>query len=318
MSFEHEALIYAGDKGFCESLVPFIREGVEADEPVLVMVGAAKIDLLKDHLNGEAERVLFADMEEVGRNPARIIPAWREFVTEHGQAGRPMRGIGEPIWAGRSAAELVECQHHELLLNLAFEDDGPFRLLCPYDALALPPDVIDEARRSHPRVSDHSGEMEGSVVSETYRGLEQITGPLADPLPAVPAHARSIGFVGADLSGVRHFVAAAARAAHLAPARADDLVLAVSEVASNSVIHGGGVGTLQAWTQEGTLLCELRDSGRIGHALAGRERPAPGRLGGYGRWLVNQVCDLVQVRSLEDGTLVRLHMRSSRGGEQAA
>ena len=311
MSFEHEALMYAGDESFCDSLVPFIREGVVADEPLLVMVGAKKIELLKARLNGHADGVLFADMEEVGRNPARIISAWREFIADHGQPGRPMRGVGEPIWAGRSAAELVECQHHESLLNLAFADDGPFRLLCLYDTAALPAEVIEEARRSHPLVCDHTRGTGTSSASESYRGLDRITGPLTDPLPEAPSHARPIEFDSEHLSGVRHYVAGAARAANLSPGRTDDLVLAVSEVATNGVIHGGGGGTLRTWAQDGSLVCELRDAGRIGHPLAGRERPAVGRSGGYGLWLVNQVCDLVQVRSLEDGTLVRLHMHVS-------
>ena len=67
------------------------------------VVGAEKIALLRTELGSDAAEVLFTDMAEVGSNPARIIPAWRAFVDEHG--GRPVRGIGEPIWAGRTPAE---------------------------------------------------------------------------------------------------------------------------------------------------------------------------------------------------------------------
>ena len=65
-------------------------------------------------------------MAEIGANPACIIPAWRDFVDECAEAGRAIRGIGEPIWADRSPAELVECQRHESLLNLAFADTRSF------------------------------------------------------------------------------------------------------------------------------------------------------------------------------------------------
>ena len=68
------------------------------------------------------------------QEPGRIIPAWREFVA--GTNGRPIRGVGEPIWAGRRAAEIVECQLHEALLNLAVDTDTPLWLLCPYDISA--------------------------------------------------------------------------------------------------------------------------------------------------------------------------------------
>ena len=67
-------------------------------------------------------------MEVIGRNPARIIPAWRRFVADHAtEDGGGMRGIGEPIWAERALDELAECQLHEWLLNLAFAADS-FRL----------------------------------------------------------------------------------------------------------------------------------------------------------------------------------------------
>ena len=119
-TFAHEALLYAGVDSFVDGCTAFIREGVAAHEPVLVVVATHKIALLREALNGEADCVHFADMAEVGTNPARIIPAWQNFVDQNLRVGRPVRGIGEPIWAERSAIELVECQRHEALLNVAF------------------------------------------------------------------------------------------------------------------------------------------------------------------------------------------------------
>src|SRR5438270_6312388 len=109
-TFRHEALLYAGEEGFLAGTAPFLRAAVEAEEPVLAMVSGAKIDMLREELGGAAAEVAFADMREVGSNPARIIPAWREFVEERGSGTRPMRGIGEPMWTERGPAELVECQ----------------------------------------------------------------------------------------------------------------------------------------------------------------------------------------------------------------
>jgi hypothetical protein len=151
--FRHEALLYAGEDEFVDATAGFVADGVAADEPVLVVVGAAKVERLRAALGRDADRVQFADMADVGTNPARIIPAWRDFVGDRGHSG-PMRGVGEPIWAGRSSAELIECQRHESLLNLAFSGAPAWWLLCPYDTEALDPSVIDEARRSHPIVSE--------------------------------------------------------------------------------------------------------------------------------------------------------------------
>src|SRR6478735_8123625 len=165
--FAHEALFYAGDDEFVAATAPFIREGVDAGEPVLVVVGAEKIARLREELNGHRDAVLFADMADIGANPARIIPAWQQFVEQHLRDDRPVRGIGEPIWAERTADELVECQRHESLLNLAFADAPAWRLLCPYDISKLSAAVIAEALRSHPIVV-RSGKRGASA---SYRGL---------------------------------------------------------------------------------------------------------------------------------------------------
>src|SRR5581483_6641078 len=119
-SFQHEALFYAGLDDFLAATVPFVTEGLENDEAVLVAVPNTRLRALEAELNGDAERVHFLDMFEIGRNPAHIIPAWRDFLTAHSGSGRTVRGIGEPIWAARSDVELIECQRHESLLNLAF------------------------------------------------------------------------------------------------------------------------------------------------------------------------------------------------------
>jgi MEDS: MEthanogen/methylotroph, DcmR Sensory domain len=150
-AFHHEAMFYAGDDEFVESSRAFVEEGLDRGEPVLVMVRARKLELLRQALGERANEVQLVDMEVTGRNPARIIPAWARFVADHTKpAGGGMRGIGEPIWSERNAAELDECQLHESLINLAFAGADSFRLICPYDTEALPDDVIAEVLRQDP------------------------------------------------------------------------------------------------------------------------------------------------------------------------
>ena len=304
-AFRHQAFMYAGLDEFVAGMTAFIRDGVAAGAPTLVVVSRPKIDLLRSVLDGHADGVLFADMAEVGSNPARIIPAWRDFVTERSVPGRPLRGIGEPISPERSASELVECQRHESLLNLAFADTPGFWLLCPYDTGALDPAVIESARRTHPSVVEHGV----AQPSDAYDGLAAVAEPFADPLPEPPAHAAEVEVRLDALAGLRRFISAHAAAARLSAERTLDLLVAVNEIATNSVRHGGGRGLLRLWREPDALVCEVRDQGRIDKPLAGRERPQRAQVGGYGLWLANQLCDLVQVRSYPTGNVVRLHMR---------
>jgi anti-sigma regulatory factor (Ser/Thr protein kinase) len=303
--FRHEALFYAQDEGFLAATLPFVRAAIAAREPILVVVQAPKIDRLRRELGDDAARVAFDDMAGVGTNPARIIPAWREFVDAHLAPGQGMRGIGEPVWAGRSAAELAECQRHECLLNIAFADVADFWLVCPYDTAALDPATIERVHDSHPVL------VQDGAAHRSSRYLDglAVAAPFAEPLPEPPSDATEIAFDGETLPALRQVVAARAADARLDPFRVGDLVLAVHELATNSVRHGGGDGVLRVWQDADTLICEVRGAGWIEDPLAGRRRPAYGQLGGHGLWLVNQVCDLVQVRCFADGGVVRLHMR---------
>jgi anti-sigma regulatory factor (Ser/Thr protein kinase) len=303
-AFRHEALLYAGEEEFLARTVPFIRDAVAAGEPILVAVSNERADAIKAQLNGEAERVRFLDMPNVGKNPARIMPAWRDFVAEHADSSVRLRGIGEPIWRGRSSAELVECGHHESLLNLAFADARGFWLLCPYDIDTLAADVVVDAKRNHPYVAN--GHV--SHLSRGYRDPEVAPGPFDGELPPPETETDVLPFRKDTLRDVRTFVAGRAQRAGLAKDRVDELVLSISELAANSIVHAGGRGTLCVWQEADELLCEVRDTGRLQYPLLGRERPAPDQASGRGLWLVNQLCDLVQMRSRGSGTVVRVHM----------
>jgi anti-sigma regulatory factor (Ser/Thr protein kinase) len=306
-AFHHEAFFYAHSGDFLRGTVAFIEEAVRAGEPVLAMINAAKIESLQSALGAAAQNVQFADMRDVGRNPARIIPAWRRFADDHTFPGRGLRGIGEPIWAGRGPAELVEAQHHEVLLNAAFADAERFRLLCPYDTGRLPADVLEGARRSHPYVV-HDGVSERSSSYEPAAGK---LAPLDDPLTEPSGNAEVIHFNADRLGLVRWFVSQRARDIRMTDERVADLVLAVDEVAGNSVRCGGGAGIMRFWREGEALVVDITDDGHITDPMVGRVRPDNRETSGRGLYIANQVCDLVQVRSSTSGSVVRLHMRRS-------
>lgn len=280
-----------------------MQAGLAAGEAILVALPRANRERLGAALSEDGDGVLFAAMEDLGRNPARIIPAWRDFLDDHAEDGRNVRGIGEPIWPGRSPAELDECERHESLLNLAFAGGRPWSLMCPYDSAHLDQGLLREAEHNHPFLC-RGGEAAASDAYLAPEARSALDGRLA---PA-PRDAAEMAFTVERLSELRHFTDEQARSLGLAAARIDDFVLAADELATNSLRHGGGRGTLRIWGAGDILICEVDDEGRIDRPLVGRRRPRPDQLGGRGLWLANQVCDLVQVRSGDSGSTVRLRM----------
>jgi len=295
--FRHEALIYRDGDEYLAATLDFLRGGLEADEPALVTVSRPKAAMLEAELGSDAGSVRFADMEALGRNPARIIPFWRDFLDA--RPGRPVRAIGEPVWPGRSEVEIDECRRHECLVNTAFGSAAGYSLLCTYDASALDDEVLEGVGRSHMAVASER-------TRRPSRDYEADGDCFAGELNGRPAGTAGFIFERTDLAEVRRQVEESAEAVGVPPLDVAALVVAASELAANSVAHGGGVGTLRIWTEPGKLLIEVQDGGRIEEPLVGRMRPTMTQEGGRGLWMANQLCDLVQIRSGEDGTTVRL------------
>ena len=111
-----------------------------------------------------------------------------------------------------------------------------------------------------------------------------------------------------DLAAIRAVVHRYAIQAGLTEARAIDLTLAVSEVAANTVKHAKSPGSLNIWYDANEIVCQIHDEGVITDPMAGRREPSLDATGGHGLWIVNQVCDQVEIESDETGTTIRLHM----------
>jgi anti-sigma regulatory factor (Ser/Thr protein kinase) len=277
----------------------FARQGLACGEAVSIGVSAPDSELLRQALGDRAAQAVFFDVAELGRNPSRIIPAMLDFARAH--AGRRVRYVSEPFWAGRSAAETAEVMRHEALVNLAFAQ-ADVSIVCLYDVVGLDSQVASAVEQTHPALH-----RDGQVrASARYAGPGQVppafNRPLAPPSPpGTPVTYRH------DLSPVRAHVARCAREAGLTADRAGDLVIAANEVAANTLSHTIGSGTVQVWRNQDEVICEVRDTGQVTDPLAGRSRPVSDGQG-HGLWVVNQICDLVELRSGPDGTVVRMHM----------
>lgn len=288
--FRHDAFVYTDEEDFVRQTATYVHEGLNAGETVVAVLPEDRNSLLRKALDGIADQVIFLDMDQLGRNPARIIPLWRKLLEQAPDI--PLRGLGEPAYVGRSRSELEEASLHELLLDVAFSaHPGPFHLRCPYSAeLSVDPGGV------------HVG------AADTASGFAERT--FRAPLSAAPGDAERLEFGLGELNAVRSQVNRAARSLGLNEDRIDDLELALHEICTNSVRFGGGRGTLSWWIADSHLICDVADGGRIDDLLVGRVLPPVDGLGGRGVWLANQLCDLVQVRSGVGGTQVRLHTRA--------
>ncbi|MCP2318282.1 Anti-sigma regulatory factor (Ser/Thr protein kinase) [Nocardia amikacinitolerans] len=299
-AFEHPALFYRTEQEYTRQTVSFLREGMAAGEPMAVAVPGPNLELIQNGLGADADGILFLDMTEAGRNPGRIIPkVLRGFADSHPE-GR-VRIIGEPIWAGRSAVEYPACAQHEALINAAFEGRA-VTILCPYDEARLDAGVLADARVTHPTVISDGLE----AASDVY-DWQSIVARYNESLPQAP-NAAVFSFGADELRAVRYFAVEQAGKLGLTGVRLQDVELAVGELTTNSVVHGGGSGTFAIWAEHGQLVCEVRDGGRLTDPLAGRRPPQPGQFGGRGLILVNYMADLVRVHTGDDGTTIRFYL----------
>jgi MEDS: MEthanogen/methylotroph, DcmR Sensory domain len=300
-SYRHEAFLWHDRTDYTDGLAPFIGEGLVAGEPVMVATLSEHTDWLREALGKDAKRVKFFDMAELGRNPAKIIPAWQKFIDTEAGGGRPARGVGEPIWAGRFADELIECQLHEAMLNVAVDPMTPFWLVCPYDAERLDPSVIDEAYRSHPVVI----EADAYKGSTQYAGRAHLEAMLGAELPQLAGEPTTIPFSAKNVDRLPRFLKLEGHVAGLGLKQATDLAAATYGVAAGALQRGATGGVIRMWRQPHSVVYEVIDDTFVDDPLAGRRAPVVDSSDAL--WSANQLCDLVQLRSTRSGTTVRLH-----------
>jgi anti-sigma regulatory factor (Ser/Thr protein kinase) len=298
--FVHAAVFYRSAGDYTDAVATFVQQGLTTGEPALVVVPRANLELLRGTLNGSVDMVAYQDMSVLGRNPSRIIPFIRRFTDAH--PGRT-RFVNEPFWAGRTPAEVQEATRHEALINAAFAG-VPAAILCPYHVTGLGEAVLDGAQLTHPHILER-GHLR---ASPRYTGTAAALAIAGQPFPAPPARAETLIFGPQDLAGLRGLARKHAVIAGLSGDRVEGLALAVNEAAANTICHANSPGTLRIWQDGGSLICEIRDSGHITDPLAGRHLASPYAGRGNGLRVINQVCDLVELRTSRHGTAIRMHM----------
>jgi anti-sigma regulatory factor (Ser/Thr protein kinase) len=299
-SAAHLVLPYSGSGQCASTVLSFLTPGLARHDPVCVAVSRPVAEALREAADRQYAPTGFHDIADLACNPGRIIAALWDLIRAN--PGQRVWWVTEPAWPGRSPAEMAETVRHEVLVNLAFRG-AALSLLCLYDNSQLDGRLVRGAVSAHPVIlaDGHAQANDG------YLGAGVMPAGYEQPLEPPPSAATLYRY-GHDLRPVRAAVSAHATRCGLSADRTVDLVLAVSEVAANSLRHAGGSGVLWTWRTEDEVVCQVEDDGTITDPLAGRRR-APSDADGHGLWVVNQVCDLVELRSARGRTTVRMHMR---------
>lgn len=293
----HEAVLHSSPAHLARLLAPRIREAVVARDVVVAVLDPETETSLRTELGAVAGDVEFRDPADVHAVPAFTVAA--RFARTSRRADR----------AGERA--LVIAQH---LPRLTVDDPGhwarldialniaiaglPVTVLCPC-ARSDPAEV----GTTHPLITADAG----TTASETYRPpSEAVIDYPPPPPPDLGPPAAEMTFGASRLATVRHVVADVAGRAGLAPDRVADLVLAVNELASNSVEHGPGSGRFRLWTGTPVVAEISDDGGEMDAPFPGLAMPPPAGARGRGLWLASELCDVLQVWSDADATVVRV------------
>lgn len=167
---DHQALIYGTDAELVTPMTPFVTTGLERGEAVLVVTTPARIGLLQDALGTAASQVTFASSRDWYTTPTEALRRHRRFIDDHLRSGAAwIRIVAEPVWDGRSAAEIGAWARYEAMVNLSFVS-LPATIVCPYDAATLPAAIVRDAECTHPQLHGR----EGPVACSRYEDPERL------------------------------------------------------------------------------------------------------------------------------------------------
>ncbi|MEO5875497.1 MAG: sensor histidine kinase [Streptosporangiaceae bacterium] len=296
----HVAFPYDCDDHFLEAVVPFLLDGTELGDAVLAATSPDKLKLLREAVG---DRVRLIDSAHWYDHPARIVSNVLRHLEDEAGAGRRLRLLSEPVWLGRTPLEILEWQRVEALVNLVFAGTDA-SIMCPYNVNALPVEILDGARRTHP----------ATVHGRFHRDNPAYQDPAEfslrcdrEPLTPAPEDSAALPVSSPDMRDLRALISAHARRHGMTGGSLHHLLVAATEVATNALNHGQPPIELRLWPEGDQLVCEIADRG-YWHPGTG---PGPGLVpprekSALGLWAVRMLCDMVQVRTGPAGTRVRI------------
>jgi len=304
-AFAHEGFVFDSDEAVAQRCVPFAREGLERDEPVLVVASDGVREVLTDELGADTDRLaLLAPAETWWQGGQETLRAYDRDLRVLQAAGRPWRLIAEPVWLARDDGR--RWSRYEAVANLCYPRMRYYSL-CLHDRRLLDGETVEAVLRTHPLVWDGNG-PEASPTYESTADFLRSVEPAWD-LPAADVSTVRVRDARAAREHVRA-VTEAIPGARVSDWAVDNVVLAVHELVANA-LRAAGEATLSSWTSDGRAVWEVSDSGAGFHdRTAGYAPPdETNLLGGRGLWLARRLADDATVREGGPGTAIRLYFR---------
>jgi anti-sigma regulatory factor (Ser/Thr protein kinase) len=299
--FVHEAFMYRDLAEFEGAMHAFLQEAAAAGEPVLVALPGPHLEHAQQALGEAMAGARCEDLREVGRNPSCLLEMIEEWVASHD--GRA-RVVSEVVWPGRSHAESVEALRHEALVNHALAGSEA-TVMSPFDAAQLDADILAAVEMTHPTVVEDGRRRAGTAYTDPLSTTFGELWPLDEPPGPVSEHPMT-----GSLLELRRAIAEDPALASLSAARRSDRVFAINEATSNAVRHGDATCMTRIWHDGDEVVTEVRTPSAIEDVMVGRRRPAADALQGRGLWLINQICDLTELRSGTSGMTLRMHVKN--------
>ncbi|MGH3354684.1 MAG: anti-sigma factor RsbA family regulatory protein [Nocardioidaceae bacterium] len=307
-AFSHSVLLHSSDEELLQTVVPFLRAGLDAGESAVVCCTPPTTELLQGSL-GHQTGIAYLDYDETYSTPITAIAAYLEVVDNQVSSGAEhVRVIGQMTSDG-SPDDHVEWARYEAVANRAMAS-YPVSAICIYDAKALSADVVAFGRFTHPTLISGSVRTPNPDCVDPSAFLRRMTQATPDPLEATPPDVEFVGLVSLDKLRLQ-LESCLFQRTHMAQ-EAADLVLAVNEIATNALRHARPPVDVRLWVRSDRFLCTVVDHGPgISDPFAGYIWP--GALSnmptcGMGLWLARRLCDRVDIFDSPQGFTVRLNI----------
>jgi anti-sigma regulatory factor (Ser/Thr protein kinase) len=300
----HSAALYASDDQLQDRVLPYVVDGLAREETVLVVVSAEAERVLRSGLGSAADQVQWA---APGISYARLgvmFESFRSYFAARRAAVAPTRLVSEYDVDG-GLARMAAYLRYEAMSTDIYAPYG-YQWACLWDERRHPADVLHQVREVHPLLLGPGGR---SARSTDHVDPAEFLARDSGPLPAPPDDPGFDVWLNgpADLATLRRRLRSWAGARRSQRFDVDEAQIAVSEIATNALQHGGAPGRVRGWADGDVLVVLVEDRGPGGIPPTGGYGRPPGPAGtGAGLWLARQLADSVVTRSTPAGTSVEL------------